>query len=514
MNNFIGFVLIIVLCIFGAKPSFALQAVQDSVQTVEFLKTSGPLQGLQYKIFLPASGKAKAQENLLMVKTSNDYGKAIHVLDSVNTQSEKSAHLQFFIFDQKATFPEVKEYISLLRKNELLLEKKERQFDNSLILEANRIPFQPFYKLKSRIFDDIKFVILLGIMTLFFVTFIMLLFFLVVIRAKNVQKTTQIKKFERMCQTPLSFLLMESSREDFDRMDFASMRNLFPAEHFSKNLFKETLLKEIISLNKNLKGEFKDRLKLIYNCLNLHHLSIKKLKSGKWDTLSSGIVEVNEMDVSDAIPFLEPLVAHKNFIVRTNAVRALLNLSPKKDLQFLANQKYPLSKWQQMAIYRVIKYIASEENIDLSKLLESENTSVRVFGIRLVRYLGKMDSITQLSEMFFSSTDEEKTEILITFKALAAFTEVDLVNKAFRTQSQKIAIIAAEVLGDIGNEESLQLMVNRLNETDLEFDLTKNILKSIMALSPDKLEEITQTISGKKLNAIRDHLKDPLFAYV
>ncbi|MFB9212031.1 hypothetical protein ACFFUR_09440 [Echinicola jeungdonensis] len=492
------------------KHNNAAQALQDSVQTLDYLRAYSPLQGLRFQVVKPES-EGKGQP---VIKATKNYREAIRVLDSLNDFSQKKGSIQFYIFNQISSFPEVQEYVNLLRKNELVTEKADQNFDNSLILEANRIPFQPFYKLKSKIFNDIKFVFLIGIMALFFVTFIVLLFFLVVVRAKNVRKNTQTKKFQRMCQSPLSFLLMESSMEEMEEMDFLNMSKLFPAQHFPKKLFKETLLKEIISLNKNLKGEFKDRLKLIYNCLNLNHLTINKLKSRKWDTLSSGIVESNEMDVIAAIPYIEPLASNKNHIVRTNAVIALLNLSPNKDLQFLAKQKYPLSKWQQMSIYRVIKYIATEEKIDLIPLLESKNNTVRVFGIRLVRYLGKFEIIPHLSRMFFQSTEEEKQEILSTIKSLSAFTEVELVNEAFLTQSKEIAIIAADVLKDIGNEDSVQLMVNRLKEGNLGFELTKTILTGLLALAPDKFEEFTENMPFKEVIAIRDHLKDPMFDYV
>ncbi|MBD8489262.1 hypothetical protein IFO69_10945 [Echinicola sp. CAU 1574] len=450
-----------------------------------------------------------------VAKEFNDFNQALSYRDSLLLTGFGDAAIKFYIFDEEKAFDGVKEYISIIKTNDLFIPETEiMEAKNEILLAANKLDFKAYYTLRSRIFNDIKFMILMGILTLFIITFLVLLFFLTFVRSKNRNKANRIKLYQSIVADPLSNLLFTYELEEIQAMDYQQIKGIFNTEYFEESLFKDTLIKEIIYVNKNLKGDFKDKLKEIYLILKLNNFSLKKLKSKNWEDQASGIVELHEMNIKEAVPQLTPLLQSKVFLVRTNAVRAYLHLSPSKDLKFLADQDFPLSRWQQMSLYRVIKQISKNEQVKVINLLDSDNPSIRVFGIKLVRLLGRMDRISELSKMYPIATLAEKVEILITFKSLNAFTELDLTHRAFLGPEPKLSVLAAELMGVIGDESSADLLFEKLKQKGNSFELLKSMMVSLFSLDKQKFETVVEQQDNEQLYKLRAHIKDSLLAYV
>ncbi|WP_215225690.1 hypothetical protein [Echinicola shivajiensis] len=494
--------------------------VSDSVATISFLNGVDKVESMYFKLKIkddqvsPNISPQSAQLKQILSKVYYDFERATFTRDSLINAGISNTDIQYYIFDDVKEFKEVIDYISIVKKNELYIPKTEKaQTNEELIIAASRIPFKPFYKLKYRIFNDAKFIILLGILGLFLITFLVLLFFLTIVRSKNAKQKKLIKEYKLLCQAPISSLLFEYSYTEIESMTFDRLSDEFGKTNFSKALFKDTLIKEIVNVNKNLKGEFKDKLRAIYTILELDKFSLSKLKSRNWDEQSSGIVELFEMNIGYTVDEIEKLIYSKNFIVRTNAVRAVLHLSIDKNLKFLAQQKYPLSKWEQMSIYRVLKNIPKTEKVGVAILLDSENHSVRLFGIRLVRFLGKIELIEKLSSMYDSVTYYEQQEILKSFKALTAFGELELIHKVLMGKDNPLSILAANLLADIGNEDSIEFLCKKVKETK-NFKLQKCILTSLHALDEQRFELEVQNLNQEHIYLIKNHIKDSLLSYV
>ncbi|WP_186757782.1 hypothetical protein [Echinicola salinicaeni] len=492
----------------------------DSLTTISFLNGTEKVESMFYKLKLKeaqdtsTTNSDAAHLSQLLNRVYYDFERAVSTRDSLIHAGIENPRIQYYIFDDAKDFDEVIDYIAIIKKNELYIPKTEKpQTNEELIIAANRIPFKPFYQLRYKIFNDIKFIILLGILGLFLITFLALLFFLVIARSKNAKRKKLIKEYKLQCQTPISSLIFEYTFQEIESMSFEQLSAEFGKSNFEKALFKDTLIKEIVNVNKNLKGDFKDKLRAIYTILGLDKFSLLKLKSKKWDEQSAGIVELFEMNIGYAVDQIEKLVSSKNFIVRTNAVRAVLHLSIDKDLKFLAQQQYPLSKWQQMSIYRVLKNIPKSEKLDISILLDAENHSVQTFGIRLVRYLGKIELIEKLSSMYNHVSYLGKQEILKTFKALTAFSELELVHRILMETDRNLSLLASNLLADIGNDESIEFLSTKL-EGSKDFKLQKSILTTLYTLDEQRFEIEVQKLNQEHIDLIKNHIKDSLLSYV
>lgn len=375
------------------------------------------------------------------------------------------------------------------------------------------MPFKPFYKLKIKLLQDIKVILLLAILVLFIFSSVILVLTMIFIKARKKEKEILTKRFKDLTYEPLSNLLFEKSLEEIMEYSKQDLEQFLPTNYLSRPLFKTVLIQEIISLNKNMKGDFKLKLKLIYRKLDLHQFTLARLKSKRWDEVATGIVEINEMDLTEALPEMERLVSNKNFYIRSNAVATQLNLSNDKNLTVLANQKYPLSSWQQMKYLRIIKFLSTQDLVKIIYLLESDNVSVRIFGIRLVRYLGRVDWIAKLSEMYPTASLSEKVEILRSFNALNAESELNHVHNALYSDQEELCLIAAQTLENIGDENSQALLIQRLGMIQ-SFVLEKAILTSLATLNKDVFLNFVSTSTKASYLKIKNHLLDPVLSNV
>ncbi len=484
----------------------------DSLSTVSFLERIGEVELMSYRLSYGASEK----HSKVVSHQFNDFNVLLSFRDSVEAEGMDVGKIHYYISGEEKGFENVKSYVSIIQENDLYIADQGRDLSTDsgrLLIAANQLGFKPFYRFRSRILTDIKFVILIGILLLFVFTFLVLLFFIFVVKARNERRERLIKKYVDICREPLSTFLFTYNVEEVEKMTFDEVRGLFNTKEFKSTAFKDTLISEIINLNKNLKGDFKDKLRIIYTTLKLDRYSIKKLKSRNWEVQATGTMELYEMNIQQAAPHLEKLLHSKNFVVRSNAVRAYLHLSPNKDLSFLSNQTYPLSRWQQMWLYRVVRNTSSMGTVDLVSLLHSENESIRIFGVKLVRLLGRMDIIEQLSEMFPAASLDEKYEILNTFKSLAAFTTTPLVHGSFQSDDLKLAKLSAELMGVIGNEISVALIMEKL-KTEQPFALEKSMMTSLYNLDKEMMNWAVSHFKRPQLEAIQSHIKDTSLEHV
>lgn len=508
--------------------SYICKGQVDSLSTSEIeeiLILESNIQGLlfqlsvevkQYELFEIENEGFFKNNNFWLSDTIQTYNDALVLKSILEERYNLKFHVKYIIFDKEVDREAVDSYLNNLIRNEIFIPMTNgasEVSDGELIILGSKVDFKPFHKLKLKLLQDIKVIILISILVLFLLSSIILVVIMIFIKSRNKQRNELSKKFKELTYEPISIILFDKSLEEIESYSKAEIESYLPKNYLSKPLFKMVLIQEIISLNKNMKGEFKLKLKLFYRKLDLHLFSINRLKSKSWDVVTSAIVEINEMDLKEALPEIEKLVNHKNFHIRSSAVATQLNLSLDKNLNVLANQTYPLSAWQQMIYLRIIKYLSSKDVVKIIYLMESENPSVRIFGIKLVRYLGRMDRIAKLAEMYPAASEEEKIEILKGFNSLGAQTELDHVHQSLFSNKERLCLQAIKTLKNIGDEKSELLLQERLKSVD-SFVLQKEILSALVKLNKDSFDQFVMDESNETFIAIQNHLQDPLLSDV
>ncbi|WP_026968301.1 hypothetical protein [Algoriphagus terrigena] len=442
-----------------------------------------------------------------------DFGK-LDTLEAPLAQSNVAYQLQYLVFSEISSRATVREYLSTLIENgghQIKVVEPQSKID--LVALASKSPYSPLQKFKLKFVSDYR---------LFGVTLTIAFFFLVastmiaamlVMKARKNQRENLEKEYESIVIDPLTSLLFEKELHEIEQMDQEEIYLFFPQQMLSKKLFKHVLIESIIGLNKKMKGEFKEKLKALYKKLELDKMSIRSLHHKKWDRVTMGLAQINEMDLVEAMPEVKKFTNSKNFYIRSMAVSTILNLSEKVDLKFLRDQTYPISLWQQMNYLRIIRFVSSQKNIKLEVLFDSENPSIRIFGIKLVRILGRVDLIENLAAFAGSVSDEEKMEILETYASFGAHMEAGFVNECMKSSNQALVLAATKVAMVIGDAESAEILVGLIH-SESSFPRKLSLLKSLYGLDKERFDTETTDHPSSEISDIRSHILDPMLQHV
>lgn len=455
--------------------------------------------------------------NFWISDTIHLYIEAKELNADLSLLNQGSGSINYLLFKREVTESAVVEYLDNLIRNELFvpLSIANSSFGNEgeLVLLGTNTPFRPFYKLKVKILTDVKMLLLLVCLSMFLIASLIMVLVMFVIKSKKRRKEILTLRFKNLCYGPISDLLFDDEMQKLNQLKKDDLVELFPKGHLEIDLFKDVMIQEIISLNKNMKGDFKARLKLIYRKLDLDKHSIKKLSLKRWDKVASGIVEINEMDINEAAPLVEKFTSHENFYIRSNAVATMLNISNDMSLKVLAEQRYTLSRWQQMNYFRIIKYLNHKGNVEVNLLFESQNESVRVFGIKLVRYLGLVDRLSILQEMYGSASINEKIEILKCYNNFNYVDGLEDIHKDMGTSDKALLLNIVEVLKNLGSEISQILLMEYFKKTK-DFECRLKILEAVNSLNPDLVTLKDFPNKDEEVDLILAHLKDPILSHV
>jgi len=422
--------------------------------------------------------------------------------------------LQFIIFSEISSVGAAREYLSnLVRSGNFLVKFDEEMPSEDLVSLASKFPYSPLQEFRLKFISDYKLFSVTVIIVFFLVVASSMIVAMLLMKARKNNREKLLKEYDQQIIDPLTSLLFEKEQDEIKEMDQADIYEYFPRVMLSKPLFRDVLIERIIGLNKKMKGDFKEKLKALYKKLKLDKRSLESLKSKKWDRVAMGLVQINEMDLVEALPQVNVHANSSNFQIRSQAVATLLNLSEKVDLTFLRDQTYPLSLWQQMSYLRIIRFVSHQKDLKLQILFDSKNPSIRIFGYKLVRTLGRVDLIEKVAAKADLVSDEEKIEILETYSTLGVHMESTFINTCLNSENPDVILMAAKAAGSIGDSESAEILV-KLIDSEPIFRRKHVYLKSLYELDKDRFDKATLANTDIEIAEIRNHILDPMLQNV
>jgi hypothetical protein len=107
------------------------------------------------------------------------FNKAVELYGNLSRFPEGSGSIRFLLFKREVTESGVVEYLDNLIRNELFLlsSKVKNQFGNEgeLVVLGTNTPFRPYYKLKVKILSDVKMLLLLASLSVFFIVSLLII---------------------------------------------------------------------------------------------------------------------------------------------------------------------------------------------------------------------------------------------------------------------------------------------------------------------------------------------------
>ena len=488
-------------------------AFPDSTSFVDFLISQGEIPGLQFRL-VDSSGyyllDNAALDTLSDSNAVDEFARALALKDSLFGLDSTSLEIQFLIYNEVNSLEGTQEFVSnLLRNGDLTIRVNGDSGGKDLISLANRERYSPLPSTMFAFVGDFKIFIVILTISLFILFAISMILFMLIFKARRNRREKLLVTYDAQIVGPLSEILFEKTLEGLESISDEELYESFPLNQLKKPLYVKILVERILALNKKMKGDFKLKLKALYKRLKLDKVTLQKLESSRWDTVVTGLVEVNEMDLTEAIRAVKQHVNSPNFHIRSQAVATVLNISDSVDLNFLRDQTFPLSRWQQMNYLRIIKFLHSSRNLNITSLFDSKNQSIRLFGYKLVRVLGRVDLLTELEQKYASANVEGKIEIIKTFEYLGVPAHTELVNNGLKSNEKALVAMAAKAAGTIGDEVTVNIICELL-EKEPEFRLKMTLLKSLKSLNEEVYKQIINGDPNPDLHRINKHLLDPL----
>lgn len=485
-------------------------------ELVDLLKLHDSVPGLGYRVLVQEEPDPPHLRSFTWTKT--DSGWMSNANGSFGLLNElvpdSSRRLYFTVFSKPVPDEAALAYLAKsLEKGDLVLHQEEPQAD--WVSQALQLPYAPVYRDWFVGRADLKIVVITGIILLFFVFSVGMFVLMLIVKSQKNRKTSLEAEYDQLIVEPLTNLLFEKDLEEIGLMTAEDLEPYFPRHLVHNPIYREVLIDRIIGLNKKMKGEFKEKLKTLYHRLGLAKVSVDKIKGSQWHIVADGLVEINEMDLHDHLQEVRRLTDSSNFQVRSLAVAAMLNLSEKSDLSFLRDQSYPLSNWQQMNYLRIIKFTSQQRPVKIEMLFDSKNQSVRIFGYKLVRILGRVDLLEKLSSTTSGLNDDEKAELVKTYHELGAHMEIDFINQCLESNNTNLLTQAVKAVRVLGDDRSLEILARRVVES-MEFRLKLQMMRSVYELDKLRFEQLisAHNTSDPRFGEIRDHILDTRLSHV
>ena len=254
---------------------------------------------------------------------------------------------------------------------------------------------------------------------------------------------------------------------------------------FIKDPINRSILKEILlDLQRDLTGDARLRLFLLYKDFDLHLDAFAKLNSWRWEIVTKGIVELTQMQVEEAYLQIKKFINHKRSVIRRHAQIATVSLKNEGIGQFLDTTRYPISEWQQIKILEILRNKKDYIPPSFGVWLTSKNKDVVLFALRLIRYYNQTDANASVTELLKHRNEEVKQAAIECIKEFGIVDAIPTLMAAFKKSKRDTRIFILDAIGAIGGEEHIPFLLE-VHRKISNFNVKSKALSAINSISPE-----------------------------
>lgn len=246
---------------------------------------------------------------------------------------------------------------------------------------------------------------------------------IIIFLALTILSRSRKKRRARIAKTFIKHIEKTLFLVAFDGLSFKELtqRNDFN-KRWRKKLYRDQFLKELIKLTRVYDGEIGKKLQEFYRASGLLKLSYGKIRSAKWYLKCEGIQELSEMGIKKAAPIIQEHTKSSNDTLKMVALMEVIHLKGIKGLNLLKSYDEPLNDWIQLNLLDSIKESEDRREIpDFGYLLEANNDSLIVFGMRLISFFNQTQHLEAVQNLRDSPSGKIKREAEHTFLKLSPY---------------------------------------------------------------------------------------------
>lgn len=124
-----------------------------------------------------------------------------------------------------------------------------------------------------------------------------------------------------------------------------------------------------------------------------------------------GIQELSEMGIKKAAPIIREHTNSRFETLKMVAIIEVLHLKGLKGLELLKDYNEPLNDWIQLNLLDSIRKSQYEEEVpDFGYLLNENNDSLIIFGMRLISFFNQTQHLEEIQKLLNSPSRKIKTQ--------------------------------------------------------------------------------------------------------
>lgn len=245
----------------------------------------------------------------------------------------------------------------------------------------------------------------------------------------------------------------------------------------SDNFRRQVLIDQMIDVSVNLKGETEEKLMNLYRELNLDQDSLARARSRQWHKKIKGFRELAFVGITDGNDEIYRALNSRNEILRMEAQIALVRLSDKDHFEFLSHLERPFSLWEQITLHDLI--IQHELPVpDFSRWLSSENPTVVMFALRMIREFKQKDAEQEIKKVLLHR-DPAVSQLAVQVAGdLDMRSTLDTMKRMYKFQEYNNCLEIVRSMGKMPEQAMmgfLKLVLDKEDDVQLQIEAVKAI---------------------------------------
>jgi hypothetical protein len=276
----------------------------------------------------------------------------------------------------------------------------------------------------------------------------------------------------------------------------------------SDNFRRQVLIDQMIDVSVNLKGETEAKLMNLYRELSLDQDSLARARSRKWHKKIKGFRELAFVGITDGNDEIYRALNSRNEILRMEAQIALVRLSDKDHFEFLSQLKRPFSLWEQITLHDLI--IQHELPVpDFSRWLSSENPTVVMFALRMIREFKQKEAEQELKKVLLHR-DPAVSQLAVQVAGdLDMRSTLDTMKRMYKFQEYNNCLEIVKSMGKMPEQALLGFLKLVLDKED-DVQLQIEAVKAIENMGEPGVQALVKVMKSeyKNYNIIVRHVLD------
>lgn len=313
--------------------------------------------------------------------------------------------------------------------------------------------------------------LLVGSIILCFTVMIAILIF-VLLNRRKMERRAKIK--EKLTVVYQKLILDALEDKIIDKKEFRKFKKICNSR-FKKNILIDQIIDVALVMPQNMLA----KLRQLYLDLGLLKETKRKLYSWHWHKKIKAMKELSHLEITDYNKRIIRYVNSNNDTLRMEAQIAMVRLSDFKEnpFLFLDYLKHDFSLWEQITLHELMVE-ANMKVPDFGQWLYSDNSSVSMFCLRMIREYEQAQNANKVEFMFYHALDNIRHLAIQVAGDLKLDELAFSLKKRYKEENYKNQLEIVKSLGKIGNPKSLgflQKVVDSENDTQLQIEAVKAI---------------------------------------